>query len=33
VPIVLASHDRVVAEGVIDDRRLLRDAIKSVLDL
>lgn len=33
VPVVLAIHDRVVAEGVIDDRRLLRDAIKAVLDL
>jgi Glutaredoxin-like domain (DUF836) len=33
VPVLLASHDRVIAEGVIDDRKLLRDAIKSVLDV
>lgn len=33
VPVLLASHDRVIAEGVIADRKLLRDAIKSVHDV
>ena len=31
VPVVLATHDRVIAEGIIDDKRALRDQIQKVL--
>lgn len=33
VPVVLASHDRVIAEGIIDDKRALKDQIQKVLDV
>jgi hypothetical protein len=33
VPVVLAAHDRVIAEGVIDDRTLLRDALEREFSL
>ncbi len=33
VPVVLGVHDRVLAEGVIDDRKLLKDALKREVDL
>ena len=32
VPVVLASHDRVIAEGIIDDKRALKDQIQKVLN-
>lgn len=28
IPVILGAHDRVLAEGVIDDRRLLTDALR-----
>jgi glutaredoxin len=31
VPVVLASHDRVIAEGIIDDKRTLKDQIEKML--
>jgi len=31
VPVVLASHDRVIAEGIIDDKRSLKEQIQKVL--
>jgi len=33
VPVILGTHDRVLAEGVIDDRRLLKDALQKEVDL
>jgi hypothetical protein len=33
VPVVLATHDRVIAEGIIDDKRTLRDQIERMLSL
>ena len=33
VPVILGAHDRVLAEGVIDDRKLLKDALKKEVDL
>lgn len=33
VPVVLGVHDRVLAEGVIDDRKLLKDALQREVDL
>ena len=33
VPVILGTHDRVLAEGVIDDRRLLKDALQKEIDL
>jgi thiol-disulfide isomerase/thioredoxin len=33
VPVVLGTHDRVLAEGVIDDRKLLKDALQREVDL
>ncbi len=33
VPVVLASHDRVIAEGIIDDKRSLRDQINKALSI
>lgn len=33
IPVILGAHDRVLAEGVIDDRRLLRDALRREYDL
>lgn len=33
VPVVLASHDRVIAEGIIDDKRALKDQIQKILQL
>lgn len=33
VPVVLGTHDRVLAEGVIDDRKLLKDALQKEVDL
>jgi hypothetical protein len=33
VPVILGVHDRVLAEGVIDDRKLLQDALKMEIDL
>jgi thiol-disulfide isomerase/thioredoxin len=33
VPVILGTHDRVLAEGVIDDRKLLRDALQREVDL
>lgn len=33
VPVILGTHDRVLAEGVIDDRKLLKDALKKEVDL
>jgi len=33
VPVILGTHDRVLAEGVIDDRKLLKDALKREVDL
>ena len=32
VPVVLASHDRVIAEGIIDDKRSLKDQIQKILN-
>lgn len=32
VPVVLATHDRVIAEGIIDDKRTLQDQIQKVLN-
>lgn len=32
VPVVLASHDRVIAEGIIDDKRSLKDQIQKFLN-
>ncbi|HEU4321388.1 MAG TPA: glutaredoxin family protein [Acidimicrobiia bacterium] len=31
VPVILASHDRVIAEGIIDDKRTLKADIKKAL--
>jgi glutaredoxin len=31
VPVVLASHQRVIAEGIIDDKRTLKDQIEKML--
>ena len=31
VPVVLATHDRVIAEGIIDDKRSLKEQIQKVL--
>jgi hypothetical protein len=33
VPVVLASHDRVIAEGIIDDKRSLKDQIQRMLNV
>jgi thiol-disulfide isomerase/thioredoxin len=33
IPVVLGSHDRVLAEGVIADRKLLKDALQREVDL
>jgi thiol-disulfide isomerase/thioredoxin len=33
VPVILGTHDRVLAEGVIDDRKLLKDALRKEVDL
>ncbi len=33
VPVVLGAHGRVLAEGVIDDRKLLKDALQKEVDL
>lgn len=33
VPVILGTHDRVLAEGVIDDRKLLKDALQKEVDL
>lgn len=33
VPVVLGVHGRVLAEGVIDDRKLLKDALQREVDL
>jgi len=33
VPVILASHDRVIAEGIIDDKRTLKDAIRRALSV
>jgi len=33
VPVILGAHDRVLAEGVIDDRKLLKDALQREVDL
>ncbi|MFZ0013435.1 MAG: glutaredoxin family protein [Acidimicrobiia bacterium] len=33
VPVVLASHDRVIAEGIIDDKRALKDQIQKMLNI
>jgi thiol-disulfide isomerase/thioredoxin len=33
VPVILGVHDRVLAEGVIDDRKLLKDALQKEVDL
>ncbi len=33
VPVILGTHDRVLAEGVIDDRKLLKDALQQEVDL
>ena len=33
IPVILGAHDRVLAEGVIDDRKLLKDALKKEVDL
>jgi thiol-disulfide isomerase/thioredoxin len=33
IPVVLGTHDRVLAEGVIDDRKLLKDALQREVDL
>ena len=33
VPVVLATHDRVIAEGIIDDKRALKDQIKKALSV
>ena len=33
VPVILGAHDRVLAEGVIDDRKLLKDALQKEVDL
>jgi hypothetical protein len=32
IPVVLATHDRVIAEGIIDDKRSLRDQIRRALN-
>lgn len=33
VPVVLASHNRVIAEGIIDDKRALKSAIQKALSV
>lgn len=33
VPVILGAHQRVLAEGVIDDRKLLKDALQKEVDL
>ena len=33
IPVVLGTHDRVIAEGIIDDKRTLRDQIERMLSL
>lgn len=33
VPVVLASHQRVIAEGIIDDKRTLKSQIQKMLSL
>lgn len=33
VPVILGTHDQVLAEGVIDDRKLLKDALQKEVDL
>jgi glutaredoxin len=33
VPVVLGTHDRVIAEGIIDDKRTLKDQIEKMLNL
>jgi hypothetical protein len=33
VPVILGTHDRVLAEGVINDRKLLKDALQNEVDL
>ncbi|MGD2043958.1 MAG: glutaredoxin family protein [Acidimicrobiia bacterium] len=33
VPVVLASHQRVIAEGIIDDKRTLKDQIEKMLGI
>lgn len=33
VPVILGTHDRVLAEGVINDRKLLKDALQKEVDL
>jgi hypothetical protein len=32
IPVVLGAHDTVLAEGVIDDVRLLREALKAEIN-
>ena len=32
IPVILGAHDTVLAEGVIDDARLLREALKAGID-
>jgi hypothetical protein len=32
VPVVLATHDRVIAEGIIDDKRALKSQIQKALN-
>ncbi|HXV72578.1 MAG TPA: glutaredoxin family protein [Acidimicrobiia bacterium] len=32
VPVVLATHDRVIAEGIIDDKRALKEQIQKMLN-
>lgn len=33
VPVVLATHDRVIAEGIIDDKRTLKNEIEKALNV
>jgi glutaredoxin len=33
VPVILAPHQRVIAEGIIDDPRALKDQIEAALSL
>ena len=33
VPVVLATHDRVIAEGIIDDKRALKSQIQKALNI
>lgn len=33
VPVVTASHDRVIAEGIIDDKKTLQDQIQKALSV